>query len=90
MRCTVWRSTRRTLTYLYLAEHCAFDDLPADLRNTFGEPRHVMDLELSPERRLAREDARRVMANLAERGWHLQLPPDTDIEEIIARGLARP
>lgn len=87
MHCTVWRSTRKELTYLYLAEDCAFEDLPAALRASFGHPVHVMDLHLTAQRRLAREDAGRVMANLATHGWHLQLPPETDLEETIARGL---
>ncbi len=87
MRCTVWRSTRKELTYLYLAEDCEFEDLPDALRESFGPPRQVMELELDPARRLAREDPARVIENLKERGWHLQLPPDTDIEETIARGL---
>ena len=37
-----------------------------------------MDLELTPEFKLANEDVNQVMENLAEKGYHLQLPPQED------------
>ena len=73
--CWVYRSPRKQETYLFLAEEDAFDRVPAELLARFGEPVLVIELELSENRRLAREDVRQVMANLRERGFHLQLPP---------------
>ncbi len=61
--------------YLYLAKQDAFDDLPEGLLEQFGRPQRVMTLELHPGRALARADVTRVMANLLEQGFHLQLPP---------------
>jgi uncharacterized protein YcgL (UPF0745 family) len=37
-----------------------------------------MDLELTPQRTLAYEDIGLVMKNLAENGYHLQMPPQDD------------
>ncbi|WP_419621567.1 YcgL domain-containing protein [Thiolapillus sp.] len=35
-----------------------------------------MELELHPERRLARANAEKVLKQLAEEGYYLQMPPD--------------
>ncbi|MGD9020526.1 MAG: YcgL domain-containing protein [Lysobacterales bacterium] len=78
MKCSIWKSARRELTYVYLAPGRDFAELPAGLRDAFGEPEFVMDLELAPGRRLAYGDAAQVRLNLAEQGYHLQLPPTDD------------
>ena len=46
----------------------------------FGEPVLVIELELSPQRALAREDVTQVMHNLREQGFHLQMPPQLQPE----------
>ena len=78
MRCSVVRSSLKDFTYIYLLEGEDYDDLPGSLKNIFGEPEFVMDLELTPQRKLANEDVDQVMENLAEKGYHLQLPPQED------------
>jgi len=83
--CKVYRSGRKTDTYLYLAADKAFSDLPEALRETFGEPAFVMDLLLTPDRKLARVDVDHVLSDLEEQGFHLQLPPSLPIEEEISR-----
>ena len=40
-----------------------------------ANPILVIELELSPDRKLAREDVGKVMANLRDQGFHLQMPP---------------
>jgi uncharacterized protein YcgL (UPF0745 family) len=45
----------------------------------------VLEVALTPERRLAQVDAALVRANLAERGFHLQLPPQPLAPVKIAR-----
>lgn len=76
--CWVYRSVRKREMYLYLAEEGGFDRVPADLLERFGDPVLVIELELSAQRRLAREDVDRVMANLRSQGFHLQLPPQME------------
>ncbi|MBX3691166.1 YcgL domain-containing protein [Dokdonella sp.] len=75
MQCFVYKSRRKAETYLFLREEGSFGVLPAELVERLGELVFVIEIELSPQRQLAREDVGTVMANLAARGWHLQLPP---------------
>ena len=61
--------------YLYLARKDGFEVVPESLLNLMGQVVLVMELDLHPGRKLARADVAQVMAGLAERGFHLQLPP---------------
>jgi uncharacterized protein YcgL (UPF0745 family) len=44
-----------------------------------NEPIFVMELELSPDRKLAREDVNKVIHNLETQGFHVQMPPTNDL-----------
>ncbi len=72
---SVFKSSKRDEMYLYVERAKGFEAAPDALREAFGKPTHVMDLILSPERTLAREDVVQVMANLRSQGFHLQMPP---------------
>jgi uncharacterized protein YcgL (UPF0745 family) len=85
--CNVFRSDKKTETYLYLAAETEFADLPPDLQQSFGEPAFVMRLDLSSERKLARVDVKKVLQSLLEQGYYLQLPPKLQVEEEITRWL---
>jgi hypothetical protein len=74
-QCWIYKSRRKDEMYLYLAEEDAFDAAPPALLERFGEPVLVMELDLHEGRTLAREDVKKVMQNLAQRGYHLQMPP---------------
>ena len=74
MNCTVYKSERKPDTYLYLADHCDFQDLPAELQQTFGVPVKVMKLELSEKNRLARVDVSAVMQELKKNGYFCNCP----------------
>ena len=80
MQCHVYRSSKRDDTYVYLRERDAFGLLPANIAAPLGELQFVLSVELTPERKLAREDANVVRANLAARGFHIQFPPKVDHE----------
>lgn len=73
--CWIYKSPRKDEMYLYLAAEEDFEPVPDDLLKAFGRPQFVMQLTLSLERSLAREDVGTVMTNLREQGFHLQLPP---------------
>lgn len=75
MQSFVYKSVRKAETYVFLRESERFDVLPTALAETLGELQFVIEVELAPQRKLAREDVNLVMANLAERGFHLQMPP---------------
>ncbi|MCG8428406.1 MAG: YcgL domain-containing protein, partial [Chromatiales bacterium] len=78
--CWIYRSSKKQEMYLYLAQKEGFSELPEALQKGFGRPELVMELALTPERSLAREDVSKVMAALREQGFFLQMPPKLDPE----------
>lgn len=89
MNCRIFRSERKSETYLYLLRELDFDDLPGDLRSAFGEPVFVMNLEITPSKQLARVDVEQVLSSLEEDGFYLQLPPKLPVEEEISKWIGR-
>ena len=71
--------------YIYLAEEDVFDNVPKEIFNSLGIVEFSMELEITPETKLAREDTATVLSNLKEHGFHIQLPGDESIETIMAR-----
>lgn len=80
MQAFVYKSLKKADTYVYLAARDDFMRLPEPLRTQLGGLQHVLDVELTPERKLAREDVAVVRENLALRGFHLQFPPAADVD----------
>jgi uncharacterized protein len=78
MRCYVYRSSRRADTYVYLPRRDDFSGVPDGLLQALGRLDFSLEFELTPQRRLAREDPAAVLANLDRQGFHLQLPPPED------------
>ena len=76
----VFKSLKKLDTYLYVDKLQNFEELPCGLRVSFGEYELVLEMELSPERKLARADAKQVLSDIALKGFYLQLPPT--IEEL--------
>lgn len=75
MQAYVYKSQRKADTYVYLAARDDFACLPEPLRAQLGALQFVLEVALTPERRLARQDPAVVRANLAARGFHVQFPP---------------
>lgn len=75
MQAYVYKSQRKPDTYVYVAGRDDFSALPAALRTRLGVLEFVLEVALTADRRLAREDPALVRRNLAERGYHLQMPP---------------
>ncbi|GAB1257953.1 YcgL domain-containing protein [Aurantivibrio plasticivorans] len=73
--CDIYKSSREKELYVYIKFGTSVDDLPEPLREKLGQPSKVMSLELSPERKLARADVNRVIQQIEEVGFYLQLPP---------------
>ena len=71
----VYKSPKRADTYVYLAARGDFGRIPESLRMQLGPLQFVLEVDLSPGRRLATEDPDVVRGNLVERGFHLQFPP---------------
>ena len=51
---SVFRSSKKIDTYIYVRRGQVWDDLPEALRSIFGKPVHSMDLLLTPDKKLAR------------------------------------
>lgn len=81
MQCFVYKSLRKAETYVYLREADGFDVLPAPIAAQLGTLGFVIEIELSSQRKLARENVDAVMVNLHAQGYHLQWPPVAEREE---------
>ena len=75
MHAYVYKSQRKADTYVYLAARDAFDAIPEPVRAQLGALTFVLDVDLVPGRRLARENPEQVREHLRSRGFHLQMPP---------------
>ena len=78
MHAYVYKSLKKADTYLYLAKRDDFAGLPEPLRTQLGRLQFVLEVQLTAERKLARENPEVVRANLASRGYHLQFPPTVE------------
>jgi uncharacterized protein YcgL (UPF0745 family) len=78
MQCFIYKSLKKDYLYLYLVNRDDFSKVPEDLLNNFGKIEFVMDIELSAERKLAREDAQKVIECLKVQGFFVQLPPQKE------------
>ena len=75
MICFIYKSLKKNELYVYLNKKDDFSSIPEQLFKSLGRLEFVMELELTPQRRLARENAVKVMAALENKGFHLQMPP---------------
>jgi uncharacterized protein YcgL (UPF0745 family) len=75
MQAFVYKSLKKADTYLYLAARDDFSRLPEPLRTQLGALQFVLEVDLAPGRKLAKQDPDVVRANLVSRGFHIQFPP---------------
>ena len=71
--CSIYKSPRKNEMYLYVDKREALSRVPEGLLAAFGPPQHAFDLLLTPERKLAREDIDKVLANIENQGYHRRL-----------------
>lgn len=74
MLCSIYKSRKRQETYLYVEKRDDFSRVPEALMDTFGVPEHVFTIDITPERKLAGADTAKVLQDLANVGFYLQLP----------------
>ena len=86
MQAFIYKSLRKPDTYLYLRERDAFALMPEQVLAPLGRLEFVMELALTPERKLARVDAQVLKQNLVEQGFHLQFP-ETQLDPLVAGGV---
>ncbi len=76
MKCAVYRSNKKELTYLYLPEADDMSKVPEALLKMISPVERVLEFELTVDRKLSQENATDVLAQLNEQGWFLQMPRD--------------
>lgn len=75
---SVFRSSKKSDTYIFVRRGQKWEDLPESLRGIFGSPVHSMDLVMTPERKLARTTGEQVLGAIAEKDFFLQMPEERD------------
>ena len=81
MQCYIYKSLKKEELYLYLDKKDDFSAVPQALFESLGRLAFVMELQLSPDRKLARENVDKVIASLKNQGFHIQMPPTTFLTE---------
>ena len=81
--CFIYRCSAKPDMYLYLSKKDNFDCVPEELQKRLGRTDFAMELELKKDMKLARENPATVIENLLQRGFHLQMPSDTSIDQVL-------
>ncbi|HKM14390.1 MAG TPA: YcgL domain-containing protein [Marinospirillum sp.] len=71
----VYRSSLKDEMYLYIDKKRGLKAVPETLMAIFGKPQAVFTFFLTPEKMLARADARKICTELMTKGFYLQMPP---------------
>jgi uncharacterized protein YcgL (UPF0745 family) len=75
MQCFIYKSLRKDGLYLYLDKRDNFSAVPDVLLQNFGRLAFVMEMDLTPDRKLARENAGKIIASIEAKGFFVQMPP---------------
>ncbi len=84
MQTFIYKSLKKDELYLYLTDKDDFSQVPEPLLKSLGSLQFIMSLDLTPERPLAREDSRKVVESLTNKGFFIQLPPSPVASELHA------
>ena len=76
--CSIFRSPCKEGMYLYVEKSTGLKDVPAALLDRFGTPKLAMTLLIDEKRDLALVDAAKVLEQIHQQGFYLQLPPVDD------------
>ncbi|NRA70158.1 MAG: YcgL domain-containing protein [Gammaproteobacteria bacterium] len=77
MLCSVYKSSKKADTYLYIAKRDDFSPVPSLLMEKFGRPIFVMIVPLQ-KRDLAVAENEKVIAKIKQQGFYLQIPPPVE------------
>jgi len=73
---SIFKSSRKDEMYLYVDKREQLERVPDPLLEMFGKPLHIMDMPMTPGRKLARvEDTAKLLAEVDTKGYFLQMPP---------------
>jgi uncharacterized protein len=83
MNCYIYRCAAKNDMYVFLKDQDDFSVIPKHIMKSLGETEFTLEIDITPEKKLAKEDAKTVISNLEEHGFHLQLPSEKSIEELM-------
>ena len=75
VHCWIYKSLKKEEMYLYVSKEDYEQHVPEALLRAMGRLEKVMEIDLHPERPLARVDVNQVIAHLRDHGYFLQMPP---------------
>ncbi|ABM02915.1 hypothetical protein DUF709 [Psychromonas ingrahamii 37] len=75
MLCAVYKSIRKSQTYLFIAKRDDFSSVPEPLLAQFGPPQLVSLLNITLQTKFAMAEAEKVLSAVKNNGYYLQLPP---------------
>lgn len=73
--CDIYKTKKKDEMYLYIERKSGLEAVPEALMEMFGKPELAMTMILTPEKKLGRADIHRVLAELNDKGFYLQMPP---------------
>ena len=82
LHCCVYKSLRKQETFLFVLQENDFSRVPEPLLEALGKIEKLIELELTPERQMAKGKASHIINDLLEKGFHLQMPPTEKPEPI--------
>lgn len=88
--CSIFKSVKKDGMYLYVPRKEQFAKVPAPLLEMFGRPAHVMDMLLQPGKKLANAEIDKVMNEIREKGFYLQMPPPTEQNLLATHRASQP
>ena len=78
---STYKSPKKAELYLFIPKEKGLESLADELLVMFGEPEHIIDFDLTPDRKMPRCDATQVYKDLQTKGYFMQMPP-TEVEKI--------
>lgn len=79
MKCFVYKSVKKSDSYIFIDQKDDFEKVPQQLLKLFGKPEFTLEFDLTENRKLATADAKQVMQYIHEQGYYLQMPSKNDL-----------
>tara|TARA_Y100001934_G_scaffold277665_1_gene377009 strand:+ start:3827 stop:4078 length:252 start_codon:yes stop_codon:yes gene_type:complete len=76
LNCIIYKATKKANTYLFLENEKDLSRVPTPLLDLLGMLEIVIELEISASTKLAQASTNKVISELKQSGFYLQLPSD--------------
>lgn len=73
--CDVFKTRKKDEMYLYVSRKDGTKRVPDNLMEMFGRPELAMTIIITPDKKLGRADAEKVLSEIEAQGYYLQMPP---------------